>query len=88
MINPKLRVINDIFLTISFLVTALSGLALKYAFEKGIRDQSFLMMYKHTWTTMHDYFGIALIVFTLLHFISYWYVIKCTPRILKRKSNN
>ena len=86
MINPKLRVIGDILLSISFIVTAISGLILKFSFVKGIPGQTFLIE-RHAWSLMHDYFGIALVVLTILHFIFYWNVVKCTPKVLSNKKN-
>jgi len=85
MINPKLRVVGDILLSISFIVTAITGLVLKFGFAKGIPGQTLFLIEKHTWTLMHDYFGIALIILTILHFILYWNIIRCAPRILYYK---
>ena len=85
MVNPKIRVIEDILLSISFIVASITGLILKFGLERGIPRQSFLSIERHTWILIHDYSGIALIILTMLHFIFYWNIVKCAPKILARK---
>jgi hypothetical protein len=86
--NPKIRVVADILLTISFLVSAVSGLILKYAFISGPtgRDMLFWLLGRHEWNEVHFISSVIFIILVVFHFILYWNVIKCTPRILKQKN--
>lgn len=86
--NPKIRVTADILLTISFLASAISGLVLKYAFISGPsgRDMLFWLLGRHEWNEIHFYASIAFIILVAVHFIAYWNVIKCAPKVLKQKN--
>jgi hypothetical protein len=87
--NPKIRVISDILLTISFLASAISGLLLKYYFISGPagREMTFLALLRHDWSTIHSVSSIIFIILVAVHFIAYWNVIKCAPKVLKQKND-
>jgi hypothetical protein len=87
--NPKTRVILDILLTLSFIISAISGFVLKYAFISGPtgRDMLFWLLGRHEWNDIHFVSSIVFVILVVFHFIAYWNVIKCAPKMLKQKND-
>jgi len=88
--KPKVNYVIDFLAFISFIITALSGLVIKFFMPSGVRQgrfQEFLGVQKGAWSEVHDFFGILMIILVLVHFILHWDWIVCiTKNILK--SNN
>jgi cytochrome b subunit of formate dehydrogenase len=75
---------------VSFIITALSGLIIKFFMPSGIRQgrlQEFMGIQKGAWSEAHDFFGILLIILVLVHFILHWDWIVCMTKNIF-KSNN
>ena len=73
--KQKINYIIDFLALISCIVTALSGLAIKFFMPSGVRQgrlQEFLGVEKGIWSEIHDWFGIIFIILILLHFILHW----------------
>lgn len=86
--KPKINYIVDFLAFFSFLITAISGLAIKIYMPSGVRQgryQEFLGIQKGTWSEAHDFFGILMIVLVLIHFILHrdW-VVSMTKNIFKK----
>lgn len=85
--KPRINYVVDFLALISFVATALSGLAIKFFMPSGVRQgrlQEFLGVQKGTWSEIHDWFGILLIIFVIIHFILHWNWIICmTKNIFK-----
>lgn len=83
------RYVTDLAMMVSFLVTAISGLAIKFFMPSGVRRgsfQEFLGLQKGFWTETHDIFGIILIVVVALHIIFSWNLFVCmTKNIFKKE---
>ena len=81
--KPKLNYVIDFAAFISFIATALSGLAIKFFMPSGVKQgglQEFLGIQKGAWSEIHDWSGILLIVFAIIHLILHWDWIVCMTR--------
>jgi len=70
--KSKLNYIIDFLALVSFLITAVSGLAIKFFMPSGVRQgrfQELLGIQKGNWSQIHDWFGILLIIFVAIHLI-------------------
>ena len=89
MTNAKLNYVVDFLMGISFCITALSGLVIFLFLPRGARQggfQEFFGITKGTWTTMHNWMGILLILFVLIHLILHWrWIFSMTKAIFKGK---
>ncbi len=78
------------FITLaSFIITAISGLALKFFMPSGVRQgrlQEFLGIQKGVWTGVHDWAGIIMIIFALIHVILYWKMFSCMTKNFFKKN--
>ncbi len=85
--KSKINYIIDFLALLSFLITALSGLAIKFFMPSGVRQgrlQEFLGIQKGTWSEIHDWFGILFIIIVIIHLILHWNWIVCmTKNIFK-----
>lgn len=87
--KPKINYIVDFLAFVSFLITAVSGLAIKIFMPGGVRQgrlQEFLGVQKGIWSQIHDWFGILLIIFVVIHLILHWDWIICMTKNVFRKS--
>jgi predicted ferric reductase len=78
--KSKINFIVDLLAFVSFLVTALTGLALKFFMPGGVRQgrlQEFLGIQKEVWTEIHDWAGILLIILVVVHFVLHWEWVVC-----------
>jgi len=81
--KSKINYIVDFLALVSFAVAALSGLAIKFFMPSGVRQgrlQDFLGIQKGVWSKIHDWSGILLIVFVLMHLILHWDWIVCMTK--------
>ncbi len=85
--KSKINYIIDFLALMSFLIAAVSGLAIKFFMPSGVRQgrfQEFLGIQKETWSQIHDWFGILLIIFVAIHLILHRDWIVCmTKNIFK-----
>jgi hypothetical protein len=88
----KLRAWGNIFLFLSFLVSAFSGLILGYVLPggngfrggRGLVDVSvFLSLGRGEWVDIHTYSGLVFLVLAIIHFVVHWNWIKNLPKLLK-----
>ena len=73
--KPKLNYLVDIGMALSFVIVAVTGILKLPALGRA-----------REYTLLHDWAGIALAVFVLLHLILHWNWIKCMTKscILKK----
>lgn len=81
----------DFITLVSFMITAISGLALKFL-PSGVRQagqQMFLGIARRSWGEIHDIAGIIMIIFVLIHVIMYWKMFACmTKNFFKEEKNS
>ena len=85
----KIKYAVDLITLISFVITAISGLALKFFMPSGVRQgrlQEFLGIQKGVWSEMHDIAGIIMIIFALIHVIMYWKMFICMTKNFFKKN--
>lgn len=81
--KPKINYTIDLLTLISFLITAFSGLAIKFFMPSGVRQgrlQEFLGIQKGVWSEIHDWFGILFIVLAIIHLVLHWDWIVCMTK--------
>ena len=79
MVQPKTNYIVDFLMTISFIVTAITGLIFFFFLPSGVKQgsyQTFLGIIKETWSRVHNGGGILFIVLIIVHFILHWNWVK------------
>ena len=79
----KINYLVDFLALVSFAITALSGLVIKFFMPSGIRQgrlQEFLGIQKGIWSEIHDWAGILLIVCVIIHLILHWNWIVCMTK--------
>lgn len=88
----KLNFIVDFFAFISFLVVAKTGLIIFLFLPEGVRQgryQEFFGITKSTYSFIHDWAGIVMIVLVVIHFILHWRWIVCSfKNVFKKQSDN
>lgn len=73
--KAKINYTVDMLALISFLVTAVSGLAIFFFMPEGVRRggfQEFLGITKNVWVDAHDVAGIIFIILAIIHFLLHW----------------
>ena len=89
MVTPKTNYVVDFLMTLSFIVTAITGLIIFFFLPSGVRQgstQTFLGIIKGTWSFVHDWSGILFITLIILHFILHWnWITRMTKMFFKRK---
>jgi len=89
MVTPKTNYVVDFLMTLSFIVTAITGLIIFFFLPSGVRQgstQTFLGIIKGTWSFVHDWSGIIFIILVILHLILHWnWVIAITKNIFTKK---
>jgi len=79
----KLNYTIDFLLSVSFIVLAVSGLAIFFFLPSGVRQggfQEFFGIEKNVWTDVHNWSGIIFILLILLHFILHWQWVVCMTK--------
>ena len=88
----KLNFIVDFLAFISFLVVAKTGLIIFFFLPSGVRQgryQEFFGIAKSTYSVIHDWAGIIMIVLVLIHLILHWRWIVCNfKNAFKKQSDN
>jgi cytochrome b subunit of formate dehydrogenase len=87
--KTKVNYAVDAIALVSFLVTAVTGLAMFFFMPGGVRQgrvQQFLGIQKGTWTGVHDWAGIVVIVAVLIHVILHWNWIVCMTKSFLKSS--
>jgi cytochrome b subunit of formate dehydrogenase len=90
MVRMETRYLVDVTMLTAFLICAVTGFILWYAFPSGSGGGQwnvFLGVAKHDWTTIHDYSSLVLTVTILIHFmINLNWLIQVTKKILRLAS--
>ena len=87
MVSVETRYIVDVTMLIVFVICAVTGFVLWYAFPSGSGGgwSVFLGLAKHDWITIHDYSSLILTVTIVIHFvINFNWLIQVTKRIFRR----
>lgn len=86
--KSKINYLVDIFLGISFFVVAITGIIIFIFLPGGIRQgryQEFLGIMKSTWSLIHNYAGLLMIMLAVTHLILHWnWIISMTKKWLKK----
>jgi cytochrome b subunit of formate dehydrogenase len=81
--KAKINYIVDFLAFISFVVTAVTGLAIFFFMPSGIRQgrlQEFIGIQKGTWSAAHDWFGIIFVILVIIHFFLHWNWVVCMTK--------
>jgi len=72
--RAKLNYLVDFFMFVSFLITAITGLILKFFLPSGKRSgqNEFLSIIKGDWELVHDWIGILMIFLIIIHIVLHW----------------
>jgi|AntAceMinimDraft_9_1070365.scaffolds.fasta_scaffold399659_2 cytochrome b subunit of formate dehydrogenase len=85
----KLNYFVDALMTISFFVTAFTGLIIFFFLPSGVQKggyQVFIEITKQTWTAVHNWSGIIMIVLVLVHFILHWnWIVSATKKLFSKR---
>jgi hypothetical protein len=85
----KINYTVDMLALVTFVITAISGLAIYFFMPEGVRRggfQEFMGITKNTWVSVHDVVGIIFILLVLLHFILHWqWLVSMTKSIFAGK---
>jgi len=87
MVKPKINYWIDVVMLIAFLITAITGIIL-FFMPSGPKSSlsSFLGVIKHTWSSWHQWLGIAMIILAIVHFLLHWkWFIVMTKNLFKRQ---
>ncbi|HOX10374.1 MAG TPA: DUF4405 domain-containing protein [Candidatus Moranbacteria bacterium] len=88
--KQKVNYFIDFLAFLSFVATALSGLAIRFFMPSGVRQgrlQEFLGIQKGVWSEIHDWSGIFLIIFAIIHLILHWDWIVCMTKNMFQSNN-
>ena len=86
--KSKINYVVDFLLGLSFLITAITGLVIFFLLPKGIKQgsyQEFLGIVKGTWSSIHDWSGIIMIVLSIVHLILHWKWVVCMTKSFFKK---
>lgn len=85
----KTNYIVDFLMTVSFIITAITGLVLFFFFPSGVRQgryQEFLGITKAVWINLHNWAGIIMIILVILHFVLHWdWIVSTTKGFFSKK---
>lgn len=88
----KLNFWIDFLAFIAFLLVAKTGLIIFFFLPEGVRQgryQEFFGITKSTYSTIHDWAGIVMIVLVVIHLILHWRWIACSLKnFFKKQSDN
>lgn len=87
--KTKIKYTVDLITLLSFIITAISGLALKFFMPSGVRQgrlQEFLGVAKNGWVEVHEIAGILMIIFAVIHIAMYWKMFTCMTKNFFKKS--
>ena len=88
--KAKINYFVDIVSFISFLVTAITGLLIFFFLPSGERNggvhNTLLGLGRHDWGDIHDWAGIIMIIFAVLHIVLHWnWIVVMTKNLFKRR---
>lgn len=90
--TAKLNYFIDLLMTISFLITTISGLVLFFFLPGGQKRggyQEFLGIVRHDWVNLHNWSGFFFIFFGILHLVLHLqWILEMTKNIFKKFSKN
>jgi len=81
--KAKINYLVDVVMLLAFLITAVSGLVMFFFLPEGIRQggyQTFFSVQKHSWIELHNFFGIAFLISTIVHFLLHWDWVTCMTK--------
>jgi cytochrome b561 len=84
----KIITLTNVLLLLSFLVTSISGIIMAIVFPAGQRtgQKIWLGLARHSWSSIHSWAGILMIVLTLAHVMFYWKVfVVMTKNMFKKE---
>jgi predicted ferric reductase len=84
----KLNFVVDFLALISFLVVAKTGLIILFFLPDGVRQgryQEFFGITKSTYSDIHNWAGVILIILVIIHVILHWQWIVCSIKNLFKK---
>lgn len=88
MVRVETRYMVDMIMLIVFIICAVTGFILWYAFPSGFGGGQwsiYLGVAKHEWITIHDYSSIVLTVTIIIHFVvNFNWIAQMTKKILIR----
>lgn len=88
--KTKLNYLVDLCMGLCFLVVAITGVIIFLFLPSGIRRggyQQFWGITKQNWENIHDWAGIILLIFIVLHLILHWSWIVSMTKALFRENN-
>lgn len=89
--KAKINYIIDFILLLFFVGTAITGLIIFFFMPSGVRrggSQNFIGIVKGTWTDVHNWLGIVMIVIAVIHIVLHWKWIVClTKNVFKIEIN-
>jgi len=82
----KLNIFTDIITGLLFLVSATSGLVLKFFLPNGSGKlgRLFLNLVRENWLSIHDISSIGFLILIIIHLLSHWKWILNIPSMLKQ----
>lgn len=86
----KAKYIVDLITLLSFVITAITGVII-FLFlppgegNRGIHSE-FLGWGRHDWGVIHDWAGIIMIIFALIHVTMYWKMFACMTKNFFKKN--
>lgn len=86
--KSKLNFVVDFLAFISFLVAAKTGFIILFFLPSGVRQggyQEFFGITKSTYSAIHNWAGVILIILVIIHIILHWQWIVCGIKNLFKK---
>ncbi len=89
--KAKINYYVDFLLLLAFIGTAKTGLLIFFFMPSGVRRggwQEFMGIAKSTWTDIHNWLGIAMVVIVIVHYLLHWNWLVCMTKSIFGKKNN
>jgi cytochrome b subunit of formate dehydrogenase len=88
MVRVETRYVLDVTMLISFIICAVTGFILWYAFPSGSGGGQWTVVLgvaKHDWIAIHDYSSLGLSVTIVIHFmINFNWMVQITKKVFRR----
>lgn len=88
--KTKIKYLTDLITLISFLITAITGVIIFLFLPPGEgrrgEHNTLLGFGRHDWGAVHDWAGIIMIIFALIHVVMYWKMFICMTKNFFKKS--
>jgi len=86
--KAKINYIIDCIMGLSFVGVAITGLIIFFFLPSGIQgggEQQFMNITKHNWSAFHEWAGIIMLLFVIIHLILHWrWILSMTKAILRK----